>query len=116
MPTSISKPNSSDLPSKHGIATCLGSVLALFVYYLSHGTTFDEGQLQEAMQFTLLLCLIAIKLIVYSLQPFGFRFKSLALLTALYITSALSHLMSSGISGEARNNIGPQSHDGVINA
>lgn len=99
MPTSMNKRTASDLPSGHWITLCLGSVLALSVYYLNYGTTFDEGQIKEASPFTMLLRLLSIALIVWSLRPFGFRFNSLALLTIMYFASAASFILSIGISG-----------------
>lgn len=99
MPTSINKQTASELPSGHWITLCLGSVLALSVYYFNYGTTFDEGQIEGASPFTMILRLLSIALIVWSLRPFNFQFNSLALLTILYVASATSFLLSIGISG-----------------
>ena len=99
MPTSINKQTANELPSGHWITLCLGSVLALSVYYFNYGTTFDEGQIEGASPFTMILRLLSIALIVWSLRPFNFQFNSLALLTILYVASATSFLLSIGISG-----------------
>lgn len=103
MPTSINKQTASELPSGHWITLCLGSVLALSVYYFNYGASFDEGQIEGASPFTMLLRLLSIALIVWSLRPFNFRFNSLALLTILYAASATSFLVSIGISGDSND-------------
>lgn len=81
----------------------MGSVLALSVYYFNYGAAFDEGQIDGASPFTMLLRLISIILIVWSLRPFNFRFDSLVLLIILYVASATSFLLSIGISGESND-------------
>ena len=98
MPTYINKQTASELPSGHWITLCLGSILALSVYYFNYGTNFDEGQIEGASPFTMLLRLLSIALIVCSLRPFAFRFNSLGLLAILYVASAISFLLSIGIS------------------
>jgi hypothetical protein len=103
MPTFIKKQTASELPSRHWIALFLGSVLALSVYYFNYGTAFDEGQIDGASPFTMLLRLLSITLIVWSLRPFNFRFDSLVFLTILYVASATSFLLSIGISGESND-------------
>ena len=103
MPTSTHKKTESELPPGQLIALCLGSLLALCVYYFNYGITFDEGHIEGASPFTMLLRLLSIALIVWSLRPFNFRFNSLALLTILYVASATSFLLSILISGESND-------------
>lgn len=103
MPTSINKKTENELPLGQLIALCLGSLLALCVYYFNYGTNFDEGHIEGASSLTVVLRLLSIILIVWSLRPFNFLFNSLALLTLLYFVSATSFLLSIVISGESND-------------
>jgi hypothetical protein len=75
-----------------------GSLLALSVYYLNYGATFDEGIVEDGGGIgTLLGRAASVALITWGLRPFRFRVDSALLLILLYLGCAFSLLLSVGL-------------------
>ena len=77
----------------------LGTLLALCVYYLNYGATFEEGEIQDGSLLTLLMRAAAVVSIVLALAPLRLRAGSALLCVALYLLSAISLLLAAAPRG-----------------
>lgn len=95
--TRVSMPN--PLPGWRRRLLGAGTLLALCVYYLNYGTSFDEGEIQGSSAFTLPARALAVAAIVLALSPLRLRAGSALLCVALYLFSALSLLLAASLHG-----------------
>lgn len=77
----------------------IGTLLALCVYYLNYGATFDEGEIQGGGSWTLLMRASAVGIIVLTLLPLRFRPGSTWCYVGLYLAGAASLSLASGLHG-----------------
>jgi hypothetical protein len=77
----------------------VGTLLAMCVYYLNYGGSFDEGDVQGGSTLTLPLRALAVAAIVIALAPFRLHAGSAMLCVGLYLASAVSMLLAIGPHG-----------------
>jgi hypothetical protein len=76
-----------------------GTALALSVYYLHYGTTFDEGDIDASNPLTLVGRLISVVLLVVALRPIRLRIDSALALTLLYFLALGSFIAAWAMNG-----------------
>lgn len=76
-----------------------GTGLALSVYYLHYGTTFNEGDIDASNPLTLVGRLISVVLLVVALRPIRLRIDSALALILLYFLALGSFLVAWAMNG-----------------
>lgn len=79
--------------------------MALCVYYLNYGATFDEGEIQGGGAWTLLIRVGAVCLVVLALTPLRLRASSAWLWVGLFLAGGVSLLFASGLHGNLNDSL-----------